>query len=202
MKVNKKDYSTIWFENNKIKIIDQTKLPFKFEIKELKSLQSFVSAIKKMEVRGAPLIGVTAAYGLAFEILREPSRSNIFKTYKKLFNCRPTAINLKWALDEVINNVLKIPPKKRGKESLKIANKIRNDDIKSCKQIGKNGLEIIQNIYKKKKRCINILTHCNAGWLATVDWGTALAPIFLPKEKKFLFTFGLMKHDQEIRELY
>lgn len=184
MKVNKKDYSTIWFENNKIKIIDQTKLPFKFEIKELKSLQSFVSAIKKMEVRGAPLIGVTAAYGLAFEILREPSRSNIFKTYKKLFNCRPTAINLRWALDEVINTVLKIPPKKRGKESLKIANKIRNDDIKSCKQIGKNGLEIIQNIYKKKKRCINILTHCNAGWLATVDWGTALAPIFFAKRKK------------------
>jgi methylthioribose-1-phosphate isomerase len=158
MKVNKKDYSTIWFENNKIKIIDQTKLPFKFEIKELKSLQSFVSAIKKMEVRGAPLIGVTAAYGLAFEILREPSRSNIFKTYKKLFNCRPTAVNLRWALDEVINTVLKIPPQKRGKESLKIAHKIRNDDIKSCKQIGKNGLEIIQNIYKKKKD-VSIFLH-------------------------------------------
>ena len=155
MNVDGKHFRTVWFEDIGkpiVKIINQTKLPFKFEIKELKSLQSFVSAIKKMEVRGAPLIGVTAAYGLAFEILREPSRSNIFKTYKKLFNCRPTAINLKWALDEVINNVLKIPPKKRGKESLKIANKIRNDDIKSCKQIGKNGLEIIQNIYKKKKK--------------------------------------------------
>ena len=120
MKIDGKSYKTIWFEKNSVKIIDQTKLPFKFEIKELKSLQSFVSAIKKMEVRGAPLIGVTAAYGLAFEILREPSRSNIFKTYKKLFNCRPTAINLKWALDEVINNVLKIPPKKEVRNLLKL----------------------------------------------------------------------------------
>ena len=113
---------------------------------------------KKNGSQRCPLIGVTAAYGLAFEILREPNRSNIFKTYKKLFNCRPTAINLRWALDEVINTVLKIPPKKRGKESLKIANKIRNDDIKSCKQIGKNGLEIIQNIYKKKKD-VSIFLH-------------------------------------------
>ena len=184
MKVNKKDYSTIWLEKNKVKIIDQTKLPFKFVIKELSSLKSFFNAIKKMEVRGAPLIGVTAAFGLALEVLRNPNKSNILKSYRTLCNSRPTAINLKWALDEIIKVILKMPPEQRGLESMKIANKIRNDDINSCKQIGKYGLEVIKNIYKKKKKCVNILTHCNAGWLATVDWGTALAPIFYAKKKK------------------
>ena len=184
MKVNKKDYSTIWLEKNKVKIIDQTKLPFKFVIKELSSLKSFFNAIKKMEVRGAPLIGVTAAFGLALEVLRNPNKSNILKSYRTLCNSRPTAINLKWALDEIIKVILKMPPEQRGLESMKIANKIRNDDINSCKQIGKYGLEVIKKIYKKKKNCVNILTHCNAGWLATVDWGTALAPIFYAKKKK------------------
>ena len=184
MKVNKKDYSTIWLEKNKVKIIDQTKLPFKFVIKELCSLKSFFNAIKKMEVRGAPLIGVTAAFGLALEVLRNPNKSNILKSYRTLCNSRPTAINLKWALDEIIKVILKMPPEQRGLESMKIANKIRNDDINSCKQIGKYGLEVIKKIYKKKKKCVNILTHCNAGWLATVDWGTALAPIFYAKKKK------------------
>ena len=184
MKVNKKDYSTIWLEKNKVKIIDQTKLPFKFVIKELSSLKSFFNAIKKMEVRGAPLIGVTAAFGLALEVCRNPNKSNILKSYRTLCNSRPTAINLKWALDEIIKVILKMPPEQRGLESMKIANKIRNDDINSCKQIGKYGLEVIKKIYKKKKKCVNILTHCNAGWLATVDWGTALAPIFYAKKKK------------------
>ena len=184
MKVNKKDYSTIWLEKNKVKIIDQTKLPFKFVIKELSSLKSFFNAIKKMEVRGAPLIGVTAAFGLALEVLRNPNKSNILKSYRTLCNSRPTAVNLKWALDEIMKVILKMQPEQRGIESMKIANKIRNDDINSCKQIGKYGLEVIEKIYKKKKKCVNILTHCNAGWLATVDWGTALAPIFYAKKKK------------------
>ena len=184
MKVNKKDYSTIWLEKNKVKIIDQTKLPFKFVIKELSSLKSFFNAIKKMEVRGAPLIGVTAAFGLALEVLRNPNKNNILKSYRTLCNSRPTAVNLKWALDEIMKVILKMQPEQRGIESMKIANKIRNDDINSCKQIGKYGLEVIEKIYKKKKKCVNILTHCNAGWLATVDWGTALAPIFYAKKKK------------------
>ena len=184
MKVNKKDYSTIWVEKNKVKIIDQTKLPFKFVIKELSSLKSFFNAIKKMEVRGAPLIGVTAAFGLALEVLRNPNKSNILKSYRTLCNSRPTAVNLKWALDEIMKVILKMQPEQRGIESMKIANKIRNDDINSCKQIGKYGLEVIEKIYKKKKKCVNILTHCNPGWLETVDWGTALAPIFYAKKKK------------------
>ena len=126
MKVNKKNYSTIWFEDKKIKIIDQTKLPFKFVIKELSSLESFVSAIKNMEVRGAPLIGITAAFGLALEILRKPDNYNIVRAFKKLCDSRPTAINLKWALEEITNIVLRLPAEKRGEESLKIAKKLRN----------------------------------------------------------------------------
>ena len=137
-----------------------------------------------MEVRGAPIIGVTAAFGLALEVLRNPNKSNILKSYRTLCNSRPTAVNLKWALDEIMKVILKMQPEQRGIESMKIANKIRNDDINSCKQIGKYGLEVIEKIYKKKKKCVNILTHCNAGWLATVDWGTALAPIFYAKKKK------------------
>ena len=154
MKVNKKNYSTIWFENNKIKIIDQTQIPFKFSIKKLNSLDSFVKAIKNMEVRGAPLIGVTAAFGLALEIIRKPDEESVLKAFKKLCNSRPTAINLRWALEEIINIILKIPSEKRGEESLKIATKIREDDIQSCKKIGEHGLEIIQKIYKKRKNVL------------------------------------------------
>ena len=137
-----------------------------------------------MEVRGAPIIGVTAAFGLALEVLRNPNKSNILKSYRTLCNSRPTAVNLKWALDEIMKVILKMQPEQRGIESMKIANKIRNDDINSCKQIGKYGLEVIEKIYKKKKKCVNILTHCNGGWLATVDWGTAVSTIFYPKKKK------------------
>ena len=151
MKINKIDFSTIWFDNNKIKIIDQTKLPFELKIKELKSLESFVNAIRNMEVRGAPLIGVTAAFGLAFEIIRNPNKISIFKAFKKLCDSRPTAINLRWALEELTYTILKMPQEKRGEESLKIAKRIREDDINSCKKIGEYGLKIIENIYKKEK---------------------------------------------------
>ena len=177
MIVNEKNYSTIWLSGKKIKIIDQTKLPFKFKIKELSSLNSFTNAIKTMEVRGAPLIGVTAAFGLAFEIFRNAENHNIEKASKKLLESRPTAVNLRWAIDKV-KSVMKKPKKDRALKALEIAKKIREDDINFCERIGKNGLDIIKQIYKKKKSKINILTHCNAGWLATVDWGTALAPIF------------------------
>ena len=177
MNVNEKNYSTIWLSDKKIKIIDQTKLPFKFKIKELSSLTSFVNAIKNMEVRGAPLIGVTAAFGLAFEIARNAENKNIEESAKKLLDSRPTAVNLRWAINKV-KSVAKEPKHNRALKSIEIAKKIRQDDIDFCKKIGRNGLSIIKQIYKKKKSKINILTHCNAGWLATVDWGTALAPIF------------------------
>ena len=179
MKVGIKNYTTLWTNSNKVYIIDQTQLPFKFIIKELSTLKDFCRAIKNMEVRGAPLIGITGAFGFALEIQKNPSDSNIKKTFKLLFSTRPTAINLKWALDLIYKEVKVLPRKLRGEHALRIANILREDDIVNCFKIGLNGYKILSNLFNKKKRTINILTHCNAGWLATIDWGTALAPIFL-----------------------
>ena len=179
MKVKNKNFSTLWVENETIKIIDQTQLPFRFIIKELKTIKDFCRAIKKMEVRGAPLIGVTAAFGLAISLRKDPSNKNLKSSYNRLLETRPTAINLKWALNFVIEKIRRIKPNNRAKESFELAKKIREEDIINCFKIGVNGYKVIEKIFKQKKRTINILTHCNAGWLATIDWGTALAPIFL-----------------------
>ena len=184
MKVKNKNFSTIWLENRKVKIIDQTKLPFEFKIQTLHSLNDFCIAIKDMKVRGAPLIGVTAAFGFAKAIEKNPSNMNIKKCYAKLFKTRPTAINLKWALDTIKKKLLETDPSKRANLAIELANLIRDDDIKSCKKIGHNGLRVIEEIYKKTKKPVNILTHCNAGWLATVDYGTALSPIFCANQEQ------------------
>ena len=178
MRVKNKKFSTIWIDNREVKIIDQTKLPFEFKVQKLKSLNDFCRAISDMKVRGAPLIGVTAALGFAKSIEQNSSTLNIKKCYQKLLKTRPTAVNLKWALDTIKKKLLKTIPSKRASLAIKLANLIRDDDIENCKQIGINGLKIIEQIYKKKKKPVNILTHCNAGWLATVDYGTALSPIF------------------------
>jgi len=179
MKVGIKNFTTLWTQSSKVYIIDQTQLPFRFVTKELSTLNDFCSAIKNMEVRGAPLIGITGAFGFALEIQKNSSESNIKKSFKLLLNTRPTAVNLKWALDLIYKEVKILPRKLRGKHALKIANSLREDDIINCLKIGLNGYKILSKIYKQKQRTINILTHCNAGWLATIDWGTALAPIFL-----------------------
>ena len=179
MKVKNKNFSTLWVENATVKIIDQTKLPFKFVIKELKTLKDFCRAIKNMEVRGAPLIGVTAAFGFSISLRKDPYMKNIKYSYEKLLETRPTAVNLRWALNLIIEKIQKIQPSQRAKTSFELAKKIREDDIINCFKIGVHGYKLIEKIYKQKKRVINILTHCNAGWLATIDWGTALAPIFL-----------------------
>jgi len=184
MRVGKNNFSTLWLENKKVKIIDQTKLPFKFVIKELKTLSQFCRAIKEMQVRGAPLIGVTAAFGFAASIKEDSSDSNIKKSYNDLLNTRPTAINLKWTLDLINNKLVKTMRSDKANESLELAKIIRDDDIINCQKIALNGYKIIKDLFKKKKRRINILTHCNAGWLATIDWGTALAPIFLANRNK------------------
>ncbi len=182
MKVKNKKYTTIWLDNGTVKIIDQTKLPFKFEILELKSTNDFCRAIEKMKVRGAPLIGVTAAFGFAKALLQNPKNLNLEKSYNRLLDTRPTAVNLRWALEEIKKQVITHKPENRGKLAIKLAKNLRQNDIKACKKIGLNGFEIIKKIYKKKRRSINILTHCNAGWLAAVDYGTALAPIFFAKK--------------------
>ncbi len=183
MKINSKNYRTIWFENNLVKIIDQTKLPHKFIIKDLKTVKDTVNAIQSMEVRGAPLIGATAAYGLVLSILEKNDQSFLKKSSDDLIASRPTAINLKWAVDRMMKKLSGINSNENLKIALEEAKAIVEEDVNFCKNIGLNGLKIIEEIANKKKDTVNILTHCNAGWLATIDWGTATSPIYQAHQK-------------------
>ena len=183
MKIEGKSYKTIWFENNSVKIIDQTKLPHQFVIKDLKTVKDSINAIKTMEVRGAPLIGATAAYGLVLSIIENNDLSFLKKSSEKLIASRPTAINLKWAVDRMMKKLNGINEKDILKIALDEAKAIKEEDEVFCKNIGLNGLKIIEEISKKKKDTVNILTHCNAGWLATIDWGTATSPIYHAHQK-------------------
>ncbi len=185
MKIEGKEYRTIWFDekNNFVKIIDQTKLPHQFIIKDLKTVKEAINAIKIMEVRGAPLIGATAAYGLVLAILENNDQSFLKTSAENLINSRPTAINLKWAVNRMINKLSGVNSDKILDIALNEAKEICEEDIKFCKNIGLNGLKIIEEIYSKKKDTVNILTHCNAGWLATINWGTATSPIYHAHKK-------------------
>ncbi len=183
MKIANKEYCTIWFENNIVKIIDQTKLPHQFVIKDLKKVDDVFNAIKTMEVRGAPLIGATAAYGLVLAILENNDQSFLSKSAENLINSRPTAINLKWAVDRMMNKLSGVNSEKILEIAKNEAKEICEEDISFCKNIGLNGLKIIEEIYNKKKDTVNILTHCNAGWLATINWGTATSPIYHAHKK-------------------
>ena len=183
MKIEGKDYKTIWFENNIVKIIDQTKLPHVFLIKELKTCDDAVNAIKNMEVRGAPLIGATAAYGLVLSIIENNDLYFLEKSSKKLINSRPTAINLKWAVDRMLKKLSGVEKNEILNLAINEAKNICDEDEKFCNQIGLNGLKLIEETYKKKNKTVNILTHCNAGWLATINWGTATSPIYHAHKK-------------------
>jgi len=183
MKIESKSYRTIWFENNTVKIIDQTKLPHQFIIKNLKTVQDSINAIKTMEVRGAPLIGATAAYGLVLSIIEKNDLSYLKKSSEDLILSRPTAINLKWAVDRMMKKLLGVNSNEILEIALGEAKAIVEEDVIFCKNIGLNGLKIIEKIAKDKKDTINILTHCNAGWLATIDWGTATSPIYHAHKK-------------------
>ena len=178
MKIEGKEYRTIWFEENIVKIIDQTKLPHKFIIKDLITVNDAIKAIKLMEVRGAPLIGGTAAYGVVLAIKEKKDLEFIKKSAEELIQARPTAINLKWAVDRMMKKISGINSDQILDVALNEAKEICNEDEKFCKNIGVNGLKIIEEIYNKKKDTVNILTHCNAGWLATINWGTATSPIY------------------------
>jgi len=183
MRIEGREYRTIWFDSGVVKIIDQTKLPHKFIIKDLKSVKDAINAIKIMEVRGAPLIGGTAAYGIVLAIQENNNPKFINKSAEQLIQSRPTAINLKWAVDRMIKKLSDINNDKTLDVALKEAQEICDEDEKFCENIGVNGLKIIEEIYNKKKDTVNILTHCNAGWLATINWGTATSPIYHAHKK-------------------
>jgi methylthioribose-1-phosphate isomerase len=177
MKVNNINYRTIIGSESKnsIQIIDQTELPHKFVLKEIKTLDEVIHSIQRMWVRGAPLIGVTAAYGFAIALKESQSDEFIAKVKEKLISARPTAVNLAWAIEAIAEYVKRVAPTKRYEEAWSYADKLAEDDIQTNQKIGLHGLDLLKTLKKDK---LNILTHCNAGWLATVDYGTALSPIY------------------------
>ena len=187
MKVDGKPYRTIWVApgGGAVEVIDQTKLPHRFEIAKLSDLAQAAHAIKAMVVRGAPLIGATGAYGMALALDKDPSDAGLSNAYETLVVTRPTAINLRWALDRVRAAVSPLAPSARAAAAWKLAAEICDEDSAICEAIGEQGLKLIEAAWEKKGRkgVVNVLTHCNAGWLATVDWGTAIAPVYKAHDK-------------------
>src|SRR6185295_19398144 len=160
-----------------VQVIDQTLLPHRFVVQDWRSMADAERGIRTMIVRGAPLIGAAAAYGMALAMARDDSDAMLTQAYTTLMASRPTAVNLRWALDDLRNILAPLPPTKRADAAYRRAAEICDEDAEICRRIGENGLGLIKKIKPKGER-INALTHCNAGWLATVDWGTALAPIY------------------------
>lgn len=178
-----KRWRTIWRNDDEasIGVIDQRLLPHEFKTLTLRTMDECAEAIRNMTVRGAPLIGATAAYGMCFALRDDPSDANFSAAYRALHKTRPTAINLKWALDQMTTAVSQLPPAKRLAAAYDRAAELCDEDVAVCEAIGRHGLKTFREILAKKPagERLNILTHCNAGWLACVDWGTALAPIFM-----------------------
>jgi methylthioribose-1-phosphate isomerase len=186
MKIDGQPTRTIWVDSDgaSVGIIDQTLLPHRFVTARLTTLEDAARAIKTMQVRGAPLIGAAAAYGLWLALRADASDEALERAYATLLATRPTAINLKWALDEMMAAVRNRPRGERVAAALHRANEIVEDDVAINQAIGRHGLKIIEEIAARKKgERVNVLTHCNAGWLATVDWGTATAPIYMAHDK-------------------
>ncbi len=182
MKVNGLAMRTIWRDESRdaVAIIDQTQLPHRLVTLELATMADAAHAIRSMQVRGAPLIGATAAYGLALAMQVDPSDAALAAAAEVLVNTRPTAINLKWAIDRVVAALSPIDAERRAYAAWSLADEIADEDVELNRAIGRHGLHMIHaHAARSGGRRINILTHCNAGWLATVDWGTATAPIYM-----------------------
>jgi methylthioribose-1-phosphate isomerase len=186
MNVDGKDIRTIWLDEKEkvVKIIDQRKLPHEFVIVDLKTVDDTIRAIREMYVRGAPLIGVTGAYGVYLATLNKPEKSTdsdyLIKESNRIKASRPTAVNLAWAVDKVLSEILSIPdPHAKIEEAKAQAGMIAEQEVQNCKKIGEHGLGLIGEISQKKAgKTVNVLTHCNAGWLACIEYGTATAPIY------------------------
>jgi len=181
MKVGGKQFRSIWLNGDgwSVSIIDQTRLPHEFVTARLETLEDAAVAIETMQVRGAPLIGATAAYGICLAVKADPSDSALDSACSRLKKTRPTAINLMWALDEMQHAVRNRARSDRVEAAYSRAAQICDADVKTNEAIGRNGMQLIADVAEAKSgQPVNVLTHCNAGWLATVDWGTALSPIF------------------------
>ncbi len=183
MKINGVAYRSIWLsdDGHSVDIIEQTRLPHEFFIMTMRTLEDAAQAIRAMKVRGAPLIGATAAYGVALAMHADASDAALDAAIGVLGATRPTAVNLGWALARMRATLVPLPPAKRVDAAYQESAAICDEDVAICESIGRNGLPLIEGVAKKKPagEPVNILTHCNAGWIATVDWGTALAPIYM-----------------------
>jgi len=183
VKIDGKPYRTIWVRpsDGSVEVIDQTKLPHRFETIVLATMEDAARAIKSMQVRGAPLIGATAAYGVALAMHRDGSDASLATAIGHLAAQRPTAINLRWALEIMEEALLPVSARDRAAVAFAKASSIVEEDVRTCEQIGRHGIRLIEEIAARKRTNapLNILTHCNAGWLACVDWGTATAPIYM-----------------------
>jgi methylthioribose-1-phosphate isomerase len=185
MNIDGQAWRTIGLEDGGLSVwvIDQTQLPHRFATRSLGSCADAAEAIATMVVRGAPLIGVTGAYGLMLALQADPSDATLAQAFERLNATRPTAVNLRWALERVRDRVLPLPPSERAEAAKAEAAAIAEEDVAMCEAIGEHGLRIFQALAaarpsERQGQPFNVLTHCNAGWLATVDWGTALAPIY------------------------
>jgi methylthioribose-1-phosphate isomerase len=173
-------YRTIWpTASGAVRVIDQSRLPFEFVTLDLQTLDQAAQAIRSMTVRGAPLIGATAAYGLALGLRVDPSDAGLEAAVRALRATRPTAQNLGWALGQVRGALADAHPDERAAIAFREAGRLCEADVEQCLAIGRHGLELLRGRAQGVQRPLNILTHCNAGWLACVDWGTALAPVYL-----------------------
>ena len=180
MKINGTLYRTIWpaADNTAVEIIDQTKLPHEFATLRLENMRDADRSIRDMQVRGAPLIGVTAAYGVALSMRDHASDAALAATCSVLLASRPTAVNLRWGVERMRTVLAPLSPSDRADAAWREAARIADEDVAINAAIGRHGSDIIRATHQHKKDTVNILTHCNAGWLATVDWGTALAPVY------------------------
>jgi methylthioribose-1-phosphate isomerase len=184
MNINGQAYRTIWLqdEGRSVRVIDQRLLPHEFATLELRTLEDALTAIGDMAVRGAPLIGATAAFAVALALRADPSDQALLTSVQRLVRCRPTAVNLAWAARRVASLVRPLAPKDRWPAALAEAQRICEDDVASCRAIAAHGADVLAGLAAGDGP-VNVLTHCNAGWLATVDWGTALAPVYLAHQR-------------------
>lgn len=187
MKVDGRHFRSIWVEADGVSVraIDQRRLPHEFVVADIRDCDAAAEAIRTMLVRGAPLIGATAAYGVALAMRLDTSDAALARAYDTLIVTRPTAINLKWALEEMRAALSPLEPSARAAAAFARAGEIAEQDIEINRSIGAHGLAVIEKLRadKKANNRINVLTHCNAGWLATVDWGTATAPIYMAHDR-------------------
>lgn len=187
MRVGDRWYRTIWVEDDgwTVAVIDQTALPATLSVAHLRSVDDAADAIRRMRVRGAPLIGIAGVHGLALGLRADPSDTGLARAAALLGATRPTAINLRWALDQAVGHLAGVPPERRAEAGYEFATRLADQDAAICHTIGEHGEPLLRGLWDQagRTRPVNVLTHCNAGWLAAVDWGTALAPVYVAHDR-------------------